>query len=161
MTIIILAFVPVFALHGQEGRLFHPLAFTKTFAMVGSTLLAVTIVPVLCTWLIRGPFHSEERNFVMRGLLRLYEPALDFALRRRVFVLSIAGVLLFLAMVIAFGLPQPVHRLLAFAPPLQRLTNGIGREFMPPLNEGSLLFMPTFVPATALSEIKRTMAWQD
>ena len=161
MTIIILAFVPVFALHGQEGRLFHPLAFTKTFAMVGSTLLAVTIVPVLCTWLIRGPFHSEERNVVMRGLLRLYEPALDFALRRRAFVLSIAGVLLFLAMLIAFGLPRPVHRLLAFAPPLQRLTNGFGREFMPPLNEGSLLFMPTFVPATALSEIKRTMAWQD
>ena len=71
MTIIILAFVPVFALHGQEGKLFHPLAFTKTFAMVGSTLLAVTIVPVLCTWLVRGPFHSEERNVVMRGLLRL------------------------------------------------------------------------------------------
>jgi len=161
MAIIILAFVPVFALSGQEGKLFHPLAFTKTFAMVGSTLLAVTIVPVLCTWLVRGPFHSEDRNVVMRGLLRLYEPALDFALRRRAIVLAIAGILLMLAIIIAFGLPRPVNRLLGFAPPLQRLTSGMGREFMPPLNEGSLLFMPTFVPATALSEIKRTMAWQD
>lgn len=161
MTIIILAFVPVFALRGQEGKLFHPLAFTKTFAMVGSTLLAVTIVPVLCTWLVRGPFHSEERNVVMRALLHLYEPALDFALRRRKVVVSIAAVLLMLAIIIAFGLPHSINRLLGFAPPLQRLTSGIGSEFMPPLNEGSLLFMPTLVPATALSEIKRTMAWQD
>jgi Cu(I)/Ag(I) efflux system membrane protein CusA/SilA len=161
MTIIILAFVPVFALTGQEGKLFHPLAFTKTFAMVGSTLIAVTIVPVLCAWLVRGPFHSEQRNIVMRGLLRLYDPALDFALRRRGVVLGIAGIILLMGIVIAFGLPRSVNRLLGFAPPLQRLTAGIGREFMPPLNEGSLLFMPTFVPATALSEIKRTMAWQD
>ena len=62
MAIIILAFVPVFALTGQEGKLFHPLAFTKTFAMIGSTLLAVTLVPVLCSWLVRGPFHSEKDN---------------------------------------------------------------------------------------------------
>src|SRR4030095_9886570 len=83
MTIIILAFIPVFALSGQEGKLFHPLAFTKTFAMLGSTLLAVTIVPVLCTVLVRGPFHPEERNWVMRVLLRLYEPVLNFALRHK------------------------------------------------------------------------------
>ena len=62
MAIIILAFVPVFALTGQEGKLFHPLAFTKTFAMIGSTLLAVTLVPVLCSLLVRGPFHAEERQ---------------------------------------------------------------------------------------------------
>ena len=74
MAIIILAFVPVFALTGQEGKLFHPLAFTKTFAMLGSTLLAVTIVPVLCAWLVRGPFHAEENNWVMRVLLRILHP---------------------------------------------------------------------------------------
>ncbi len=140
MAIIILAFVPVFALTGQEGKLFHPLAFTKTFAMIGSTLLAVTIVPVLCTWLVRGPFHSEERNLVMRFLLRLYEPALDFALSRRKTVLIGAGIILACA--------------LALVPRL-------GSEFMPPLNEGSLLFMPSLVPATALTEVKRVMAWQD
>ena len=161
MAIIILAFVPVFALTGQEGKLFHPLAFTKTFAMIGSTLLAVSIVPVLCTWLVRGPFHSEDRNIVMRLLLRLYEPALDFALRRRKTILALAALLLASAVIVAFGLPEKINRAFASIPPLQRLTAGIGKEFMPPLNEGSLLFMPTFVPATSLSEVKRVMAWQD
>ena len=161
MAIIILAFVPVFALTGQEGKMFHPLAFTKTFAMIGSTLLAVTIVPVLCTWLVRGPFHAEDHNIIMRLLLRLYEPVLDFALRRRRTVLTLAAILLGSAIVVAFGLPKRWVEKLAFAPPLQRLVTGMGKEFMPPLNEGSLLYMPTFVPATALSEVKRAMAWQD
>ena len=140
MAIIILAFVPVFALSGQEGKLFHPLAFAKTFAMLGSTLLAVTIVPVLCTVLVRGPFHSEERNLVMRLLLKLYDPALDFALKNRGAVLTAAAII--------------------FAGALA-LVPRMGTEFMPPLNEGSLLFMPSLVPATALSEVKRVMAWQD
>ncbi len=140
MSIIILAFVPVFALSGQEGKLFHPLAFAKTFAMLGATLLAVTIVPVLCTLLVRGPFHSEERNIVMRFLLKLYDPVLDFALSHRKTVLGIAAAILACA--------------LALVPRM-------GIEFMPPLNEGSLLLMPSFVPATSLSEVKRAMAWQD
>ena len=140
MVIIILAFVPVFALKGQEGKLFHPLAFTKTFAMVGSTLLAVTIVPALCSWLVRGPFHPEDRNWVMRALLRIYDPALDWALRRRKTVLGFAGMLLVTALLLA---------------------RGIGSEFMPPLNEGSLLFMPVLLPSTSLTEVKRIMSWQD
>src|SRR5207249_2403702 len=73
MAIIILAFLPVFALTGPEGKLFHPLAFTKTFAMIGSTLFAVTIVPVLGSLLVLGPFHSEDRNWAMRVLWRIYE----------------------------------------------------------------------------------------
>ena len=76
MVIIILAFVPVFALTGQEGKLFHPLAFTKTFAMIGSTFLAMTLVPVLCSFLVRGPFHREADHFLMRWLLRIYDPSL-------------------------------------------------------------------------------------
>lgn len=161
MAIIILAFVPVFALTGQEGKLFHPLAFTKTFAIIGSSLLAVTIVPVLCTWLVRGPFHAEDRNVVMRALLHLYDPALDFALGHRRTVLACAAVLLGAAATVAFGLPGRLNRALAGVPVLQRVTAGMGKEFMPPLNEGSILFMPTFVPATSLSEVKRAMAWQD
>src|SRR5204862_4625674 len=98
MAIIILAFVPVFALTGQEGKLFHPLAWTKTFAMVGSTLLAVTLVPVLCSLLVRGPFHSEERNLIMRFLLRLYDPALNWGLRHRKTVMGAAALLLALAL---------------------------------------------------------------
>ncbi len=74
MVIIILAFVPVFALTGMEGKMFHPLAFTKTFAMVGSTILAITLVPVLCTFLIRGKLHREEDNPIMRVLRAIYQP---------------------------------------------------------------------------------------
>ncbi len=140
MAIIILAFVPVFALSGQEGKIFHPLAFAKTFMMLAAALLAVTIVPVLCTVLVRGPFHSEDRNMVMRLLLKLYDPALDFALKNRGTILAAATIILGAA--------------LALVPRM-------GREFMPPLHEGSLLYMPSLVPATALSEVKRVMARQD
>ncbi len=157
MAIIILAFVPVFALAGQEGKLFHPLAFTKTFAMIGSTLLAVTIVPVLCATLVRGPFHSEDRNLVMRLLLRIYDPVLDWALEHRRTVLALAGMLLVAALVVAFGLPRAIT---TRVPLLHRVT-GLGNEFMPPLEEGSLLFMPVLLPQTSLTEVKRIMSWQD
>ncbi len=83
MAIILLAFVPVFALTGQEGKLFHPLAFTKTFAVLAATVIAVTLVPVLCTLLLGGKFHAEDDNPVMRGLRRLYRPALERALAHR------------------------------------------------------------------------------
>src|SRR6059058_5978147 len=83
MAIIILAFIPVFSLTGQEGKLFHPLAFTKTFAMAGATVIAVTLVPVLCTLLLGGRFHSEDANPVMRVLHRIYRPALGWALAHR------------------------------------------------------------------------------
>ena len=161
MAIIILAFVPVFALTGQEGKLFHPLAFTKTFAMIGSTILAVTIVPVLCALLVRGPFHREEDNWVMRALLRIYDPVLDWALRRRKTVLALAALLLVSALTLAVGLPRAVLLKLDGWPRVQNAFAGIGGEFMPPLNEGSLLFMPVFIPTTSLTEVKRVLAWQD
>ncbi len=163
MAIIILAFLPVFALTGQEGKLFHPLAYTKTFAMIAATLLAVTIVPVLCSWLVRGPFHPEGSNWVMRPLLALYRPTLDWSLGHGRIVLSLAAGLLGAALFLAFGLPQPVVRWLQEKdlPGLARLTTGLGSEFMPPLNEGSLLFMPVLLPSTSLTEVKRIMSWQD
>lgn len=140
MAIIILAFLPVFALGGQEGKLFHPLAFTKTFAMIGATLLGVTLVPVLCTWLVRGPFHAERENVVMRFLMGLYRPTLDWALSHGKAVIATAVALLAVAVFLA---------------------SRIGSEFMPPLNEGSLLFMPVLVPSTSLTEVKRIVSWQD
>src|SRR3954469_4296647 len=163
MVIIILAFVPVFALVGQEGKLFHPLAFTKTFAMIGSTLLAVTIVPALCSLLVRGPFHGEDRNWVMRFLLRIYDPVLGWALGHRRTVLAAAASLLAVSLILAFGLPRPALATLRHwnLPKLADATQGIGREFMPALNEGSLLFMPVLLPSTSLTEVKRIMAWQD
>ena len=140
MAIIVCAFVPVFALSGQEGKLFHPLAFAKTFAMVAAAVLSITLVPALGTVLLRGPFHSEDRNLVMRLLLRMYEPLLGFALKKTRTLLALAGLVLAVSLLLACGL---------------------GSEFMPPLNEGGLLFMPTFVPGTSLNEVKRVMAWQD
>ena len=93
MAIILLAFIPVFALTGQEGKLFHPLAFTKTFAVLAATVVAVTLVPVLCSLLLGGKFHKEEDNPVMRGLRRMYRPALEAALGARVITVAIAALL--------------------------------------------------------------------
>ena len=163
MAIIILAFVPVFALTGQEGKLFHPLAFTKTFAMIGSTLLAVTLVPVLCSVLVRGPFHSEDKNIVMKFLLRLYEPTLNWALEHRKTVVGIAMLILAFALLEAFGLPRSIVKQIrdkGYARTADLVT-GFGKEFMPPLNEGSLLYMPVMMPKTGLKEIQRVMSWQD
>jgi Cu(I)/Ag(I) efflux system membrane protein CusA/SilA len=140
MAIIILAFIPVFALTGQEGKLFHPLAYTKTFAMVGATIIAVTLVPVLCTYLLGGKMHSEQANPVMRFLRRLYEPALLFALRNRLATIAVAATLFIGAIVLA---------------------SGIGTEFMPPLNEGDLMFMPVTDPAISLEEATRILTKQD
>jgi Cu(I)/Ag(I) efflux system membrane protein CusA/SilA len=163
MVIIILAFVPVFALTGQEGKLFHPLAFTKTFAMIGSTILAITLVPVLCATLIRGPFHSENSNPLMKLLHAIYDPILDWALRWRKTVVGSALLLVLTALTLAFGVPEPILKKLAtFNPQLAtKLPRGLGSEFMPTLNEGSLLFMPVLLPSTSFAEVKRVMAWQD
>ena len=140
MAIIILAFIPVFALTGQEGKLFHPLAFTKTFAMAAATIIAVTLVPVLCTFLLGGKFHSEQANPVMRFLQALYRPALSFALNHRLITISIAALLFSGALV---------------------LTLGIGKEFMPPLNEGDLMYMPVTDPAISIDEALKITSKQD
>jgi Cu(I)/Ag(I) efflux system membrane protein CusA/SilA len=131
MAIILLAFVPVFALTGQEGKLFQPLAFTKTFAMAGATLLSVTLVPVLCSLLIGGTMRGEADNPVMRPLIWVYRPLLRWVLRHRVLTLG-AAVLVFAGAV--------------------SLVPHIGREFMPPLNEGDLMFMPITDPAISLPQ---------
>jgi Cu(I)/Ag(I) efflux system membrane protein CusA/SilA len=159
MMIIILAFVPVFLLTGQEGKLFHPLAYTKSFALLGAVLLALTAVPVFCTFLVRGPFKPESENWLMKFLLRIYDPVLDWALAHRKTVLGLAGALLAASCLVAFGLPRALTARLP-APVAKHLT-GFGSEFMPTLEEGSLLFMPVLLPATSLTEVQRIMAWQD
>jgi len=163
MLIILLAFIPVFALTGQEGKLFHPLAFTKTFAMAASAILAVTLVPALCALLMRGPFRAEENNFLMCGLLALYDPILDWALHWRKTVIGLALISLIFTLVLAFGVPRSVVEKLATVNPrlAAKLLHGLGSEFMPPLNEGSLLFMPVLLPDVSLTEVQRIMAWQD
>jgi len=159
MMIIILAFVPVFLLTGQEGKLFHPLAYTKSFALIGAVLLAVTAVPVFCTLLVRGPFKPESENWLMKSLLKIYDPVLNWALGHRRTVLGLAFALLALSVVVAFGLPRAVTSRLS--PQASSLFSGFGSEFMPTLEEGSLLFMPVLLPATSLTEVQRIMSWQD
>ncbi|HNC24960.1 MAG TPA: efflux RND transporter permease subunit, partial [Opitutaceae bacterium] len=162
MMIIILAFVPVFLLTGQEGKLFHPLAYTKSFALIGAVLLAVTAVPVFCTLLVRGPFKPEHENWLMKSLLRVYDPVLDWALGHRRTVLALAAALLAVSSLVAFGLPRSVAAFVTRHTPVPaRWTQGFGSEFMPTLEEGSLLFMPVLLPATSLTEVQRIMAWQD
>ena len=131
MAIIVLAFIPVFALTGQAGKLFQPLAFTKTFAVLAATVLAVTLVPVLCTVLLGGRMHDEQANPFMRVLRRMYEPVLDAALRHKWVTVSAAT----LVLVGAFA-----------------IGSRIGSEFMPPLNEGDLLFMPIADPSISLEQ---------
>jgi Cu(I)/Ag(I) efflux system membrane protein CusA/SilA len=163
MAIILLAFVPVFALTGQEGKLFHPLAFTKTFAMVGATLLGVTLVPVLCSYLVKGPYHAEDRHIVMRLLMGIYEPTLSWALKHPRTVVGAAMMLLGGCLLVAFGLPRATTAKLRDAGFVRTaaLFQGFGKEFMPPLNEGALLHMPVLMPKTGFKEIQRVMAWQD
>ncbi|MBC7579880.1 MAG: efflux RND transporter permease subunit, partial [Tardiphaga sp.] len=125
LLIITFSFIPVFTLEGQEGRLFAPLAFTKTYAMAGAAILSVTLIPVLMGYLIRGRIPAEQTNPLNRGLTTLYRPAIDWTLRRPRTLLVIA------AMVFATS-----------AWPLSQL----GAEFMPQLDEGDILYMPSALP---------------
>jgi copper/silver efflux system protein len=184
MVIIILAFFPVFSLTGEEGRLFHPLAFTKTFAMIGATFLSVTLVPVLATFLIRGKVRPEQHNPLMRGARRLYEPALNWALRHKKTTLLAAGGAFLLSLVLVGGaglLLTPVKlpfdaAAAAGSGGAQRIADrlasgqqwldshvaaGVGREFMPPLDEGTLMFMPVTSNAISLTEAVEIMKKQD
>ena len=131
MAIIVLAFVPVFALTGQEGKLFHPLAFTKTFAVLAATIISITLVPVLCALLLRGTLHDEGANPIMRVLRAIYRPSLEWALTHRAITFMAATAVLAGAVLVG---------------------TRIGSEFMPPLNEGDLLFMPVTDPSVSLDE---------
>lgn len=138
--IIVVSFLPVFMLEGQEGKLFHPLAFTKTFALAGSAIITITLVPMLMTLFMRGKFYPEHKNPVSKFFRKLYEPVLNLALKYRKTTLAINV----LALIIT--VPLIMNR---------------GSEFMPSLDEGSLLFMPTTLPNVSITEAKRIMQLQD
>ncbi len=140
LLIITLSFVPVFALEAQEGRLFSPLAFTKTYAMAAAAGLSVTLVPVLMGYLIRGRIPSEGANPLNRWLIAIYRPLLDAVLKVPKLTLAIAAVLL-----------------VASLWPLQH----IGSEFMPPLDEGDLLYMPTALPGLSAGKAAELLQQTD
>ena len=140
LLIITLSFLPVFTLEAQEGRLFKPLAFTKTYAMAASALLAITVVPVLMGYFLRGPVLPEKKNPVNRLLIGVYRPAIHAVLRFKWTTLAAA-----------------LAVLVATAWPLGKL----GSEFMPPLNEGDLLYMPTTDPGISITKARELLQQTD
>jgi copper/silver efflux system protein len=140
LLIITLSFVPVFTLEAQEGRLFAPLAFTKTYTMAAAAILSVTLVPVLMGWLIRGKIPSEQANPVNRALTRAYRPAIDWVLKRPKATLILAGLVF-----------------LTTAWPLSRL----GGEFLPAMNEGDLLYMPSALPGLSAAKASELLQQTD
>ncbi len=140
LLIITVSFLPVFTLQAQEGRLFAPLAFTKTYAMAAAAILAVTLVPVLMGYFIRGKIPAEAKNPVNRFLHFIHVPSLNLAIRWRWITLTLALVLLAATW-------YPVNKL--------------GSEFMPPLNEGDILYMPTTYPGVSITKAKELLQQTD
>ncbi|HKN87690.1 MAG TPA: CusA/CzcA family heavy metal efflux RND transporter, partial [Nitrospiraceae bacterium] len=140
LLMISISFLPVFTLEAQEGRLFKPLAFTKTAAMLFAALVSITLAPLLMVWLLKGKIRSEESNPINRLLIRLYRPLVAGALRVRWLVVILA--------VLAIGTTVPLYLKL-------------GAEFMPPLNEGTILYMPTALPGISVTEATTLLQRQD
>jgi len=140
LLVITLSFIPVFTLEAQEGRLFSPLAFTKTYAMAASAGLAITLIPVLMGYLIRGKIPSETANPINRGLIAAYRPALDAVLKFPKTTVAVAVLLLGISFY-----------------PLSQL----GSEFMPPLDEGDLLYMPTALPGLSAGKAAELLQQTD
>jgi Cu(I)/Ag(I) efflux system membrane protein CusA/SilA len=139
LLLITISFLPIFTLAGQAGRLFTPLAYTKTFAMFAAAILSITLAPPLMVILLKGRFRSEATNPVSRVLTTLYRPIARLIVRYRVLVVAAAAALM-----------------IATVPVFQRL----GSEFMPPLDEGSLLVMPTTFPGISIEEARRALQRQ-
>jgi Cu(I)/Ag(I) efflux system membrane protein CusA/SilA len=139
-VIIITSFLPVFLLGGQEGKLFHPLAYTKTFILLIDAILVVTLAPVLISFFMKGKFKSEQNNPINRFLERIYEPVIRTCMKFRKTTIGIN--------IIALVISIP-------------LLMSLGKEFMPPLDEQSVLFMPVTLPDVSNAEIKRILQVQD
>ncbi len=140
LLIISVSFLPVFTLEQQEGRLFKPLAFTKTYSMGAAAILAITIVPVLLGFFVRGKMRTEEENPITKVLAKIYHPVVDFVMKKRWFVIVAA----FLIVAVTY---IPYSKL--------------GSEFMPPLYEGDLLYMPTTLPGISVTKAKEILQQTD
>ncbi|TET93430.1 MAG: efflux RND transporter permease subunit, partial [Candidatus Zixiibacteriota bacterium] len=140
LLIITVSFLPVLVLEGQSGRLFKPLAYTKTFAMAASALLSITLIPALIALFLKGKIRSEKRNPISRISIKLYRPIINFALKHKLVVVAITMVILAVTVV-----------------PLSQ----IGSEFMPPLYEGDLLYMPTTLPGISVGKAKELLQQTD
>lgn len=152
LLIVTISFFPVFALEQVEGRLFRPLALTKTFAMAGAALLAVTLVPALMVTFVRGKIRTEQQNPIARFFIAAYRPLIRWTLRHPLVVLGVSGLLLVATLL-------PLQGML-FGTVLVP-TPQVGSEFMPPLNEGDILYMPTTLPGISPQKAKELLQQTD
>jgi Cu(I)/Ag(I) efflux system membrane protein CusA/SilA len=165
LLVITVSFLPVFALQAQEGRLFKPLAYTKTYSMAAAALLSITLAPVLMGYLIRGRIRPEEENPINRFFIRIYHPVIDFVIRWRWAVIGTAGVLIIWVFfpwnrLITNYLPQPLRPISVAIGKLFPYQN-LGSEFMPPLYEGDLLYMPTTFPGISTTKAREILQQTD
>lgn len=166
LLVITVSFLPVFTLQAQEGRLFKPLAFTKTYSMAAAALLSITLAPILMGFFIRGRIPSEEKNPINRLLIWLYHPAIDFVIRRRWAVVIGAALLVGWVFfpwnrLVAQWLPTGPVKDWAFAAGKFFPYQNIGSEFMPPLYEGDLLYMPTTFPGLSPTKAREVLQTTD
>jgi len=165
LLIVTLSFLPVFSLQAQEGRLFKPLAFTKTWAMAAAALLSITLVPVLMGYLVRGRILPEKRNPINRFLLWVYRPVIGWVLRRKMLVGVVSLLILVVTMLpysswVLNRVDGNAHRVLSRFEPLFPLER-IGSEFMPALYEGDLLYMPTTLPGVSVTKARELLQQTD
>jgi len=166
LLVITVSFLPVFTLQEQEGRLFKPLAFTKTYSMAAAALLSITLAPVLMGWFIRGKIPAEDKNPVNRLLIWIYHPVLNFVVKWRWAVIVSAGVIVvwvFLPWnwIVSHTLPEGRVRDSAFTAGKLFPYQNIGSEFMPPLYEGDLLYMPTTFPGISPTKAREILQVTD
>ncbi len=166
LLVITVSFLPVFTLQEQEGRLFKPLAFTKTYSMAAAALLSITLAPVLMGWFIRGKIPSEEKNPINRLLVWIYHPILHFVVKWRRAVITSAGVIILWVFMpwnwlASHTLPEGKLRDAAFAAGKLFPYQNIGSEFMPPLYEGDLLYMPTTFPGISPTKARELLQVTD
>ncbi|HSP44816.1 MAG TPA: efflux RND transporter permease subunit, partial [Chthoniobacterales bacterium] len=166
LLVITVSFLPVFALQAQEGRLFKPLALTKTYSMAAAALLSITLAPVLMGYLIRGRIRPEEKNPVNRLLMSLYHPAIDFVIRRRWLVIGAAGLIVAWVFfpwnrLVTNYLPDGPARSASLSIGKLFPFQNLGSEFMPPLYEGDLLYMPTTFPGISTTKARQILQQTD
>ena len=166
LLVITVSFIPVFALQAQEGRLFKPLAFTKTYSMAAAALLSVTLAPILMGYFIRGRLPAEERNPINRFLIWLYHPVIDFVIRWRWIVIAsaaliVAWVFLPWNRLVTNYLPQGPLRSASLVVGKLFPYQNIGSEFMPALYEGDLLYMPTTFPGISTTKAREILQQTD
>lgn len=166
LLVITVSFLPVFTLQEQEGRLFKPLAFTKTYSMAAAALLSITLAPVLMGWFIRGKIPKEETNPINRFLIWLYKPAVDLAVKYRWLVVICGGLLVAWVFfpwnsLVAHLLPQGRVQEWAFKAGKLFPYQSIGSEFMPPLYEGDMLYMPTTFPGISPTKARQLIQVTD